>query len=505
MVPIDLFLVLPFWGLSNRRFDVTHFNLEIMRGLVSISHSSMAAAVTYEVKSQARTLAAVEGDADRSRFIVGTLNLRVQNELHVVEFSEDANEFVAIAVYAAPHEALHLAACPAPAHAHSLLTVCNDGGATHYVALSSVPVLDPDDLSTSTAKGVRPALPERARLVPSPGSAGAHGLIRSCLWSLADDAAAAATVQPGALCLWPLEQGQTAPSPSSSYTADAAFGAAAAGAAAQSIEGACWDPHHTQTMALGSAGGAVCTVDLRTMRRAAAIAAAHRGCVRVLQFNPNKPHALLTAADDGAIRFWDLRKAGALEATAPSGRAGGTPPAAASTARLGSLDGAHAHWTCCAAFNRFHDQLVLSAGTDTAVKLWRQSAVSSAPPVAESHPDEEDADADADGLVREYADHDESVYGLVWSAADAWLFASLSLDGKLCAHYVPAATKYQILLVRALHRRGAAPHRARGRPIAPTLLTTLAPAPPPVPHAAVIEVDRANDDQCRRFPDVRPG
>jgi hypothetical protein len=48
--------------------------------------------------------------------------------------------------------------------------------------------------------------------------------------------------------------------------------------------------------------------------------------------------------------------------------------------------------------------------------------------------------------VRECADHEESVYSLVWSAADAWLFASLSLDGKLCAHYVPAAEKYRILL-----------------------------------------------------------
>lgn len=55
-------------------------------------------------------------------------------------------------------------------------------------------------------------------------------------------------------------------------------------------------------------------------------------------------------------------------------------------------------------------------------------------------------EGEGDGLVRSLTEHDESVYSLVWSAADAWLFASLSLDGKLCAHYVPAAEKYRILL-----------------------------------------------------------
>ena len=33
-----------------------------------------------------------------------------------------------------------------------------------------------------------------------------------------------------------------------------------------------------------------------------------------------------------------------------------------------------------AGYNRFHDQLVLSAGTDYLVKLWRAAAISSAPP-----------------------------------------------------------------------------------------------------------------------------
>ena len=135
-----------------------------------------------------------------------------------------------------------------------------------------------------------------------------------------------------------------------------------------------------------------------------------------------------------------------------------------------------------AGYNRFHDQLLLSASTDGAVKLWRAASISSAPP-AEYELDGalgDDGDGDADGLVKEYAfgrvsdtegasharsrtpltplllrpslhyyrydEHEQSVFGLVWSAADAWVFASLSLDGKCMISHVPPAEKYKILL-----------------------------------------------------------
>lgn len=57
-----------------------------------------------------------------------------------------------------------------------------------------------------------------------------------------------------------------------------------------------------------------------------------------------------------------------------------------------------------------------------------------------------DPDSEADGLVRSLGCHEESVYSVVWSAADAWLFGSLSFDGRFAINYVPAAEKYRILL-----------------------------------------------------------
>ena len=53
---------------------------------------------------------------------------------------------------------------------------------------------------------------------------------------------------------------------------------------------------------------------------------------------------------------------------------------------------------------------------------------------------------DTDQLIGTLSDHEESVYALEWSACDAWVFASMSYDGRLVISQVPSAEKYKILL-----------------------------------------------------------
>ena len=36
--------------------------------------------------------------------------------------------------------------------------------------------------------------------------------------------------------------------------------------------------------------------------------------------------------------------------------------------------------------------------------------------------------------------------GVAWSAADPWMFASLSYDGRIAVNSVPSAVKYKILI-----------------------------------------------------------
>lgn len=82
---------------------------------------------SYDLKKQARCIAALEGDTDRNTFVAATLVLRGQNELHVVEFNEDTNEVWCPLVYALPHEVWGVACCPAPEHVQLVLATSSDG------------------------------------------------------------------------------------------------------------------------------------------------------------------------------------------------------------------------------------------------------------------------------------------------------------------------------------------------------------------------------------------
>ena len=50
-----------------------------------------------------------------------------------------------------------------------------------------------------------------------------------------------------------------------------------------------------------------------------------------------------------------------------------------------------------------------------------------------------------DEVIATYEEHEDSVYAAVWSTADAWVFASLSYDGRLVLNHVPSKEKFSIL------------------------------------------------------------
>jgi len=184
----------------------------------------------------------------------------------------------------------------------------------------------------------------------------------------------------------------------------------------------------------------------------------HDGATLDVDYNPNKLSALATAGDDGTVRFWDLRR---------------------NDQPLAKVLRTSAAWCTAVKYNRFHDQLLASATADNLVQLWRVSSISSAPLLdsfpgddddgdlrpktsENSNPDDDDDDlrpgasdnnpdakaepTAADVQVRTFDLHDDAVYGLAWSAADAWIFASLSFDGRLVLNHVPSPEKYKILL-----------------------------------------------------------
>lgn len=53
--------------------------------------------------------------------------------------------------------------------------------------------------------------------------------------------------------------------------------------------------------------------------------------------------------------------------------------------------------------------------------------------------------APVDEVIGRYEEHEDSVYTVEWSSSDAWIFASLSYDGRLVINHVPSREKYAIL------------------------------------------------------------
>ena len=103
--------------------------------------------------------------------------------------------------------------------------------------------------------------------------------------------------------------------------------------------------------------------------------------------------------------------------------------------------GEHDFWINKTRYNPFHDQLVLSTGSDEQVMLWRASSVSSAPVL-----DADSNETSRDARIQTHTNYDDAVYGCAWSACDAWTYATMSYDGTIAVNQVPASEKYKILL-----------------------------------------------------------
>ena len=185
------------------------------------------------------------------------------------------------------------------------------------------------------------------------------------------------------------------------------------------ISAGCFDPHSNNGF-VTAVGQDVVAWDLRTLKPAISVKRAHSSALRDVDYNPNRPSHIVTAGEDMLVRFWDLRK----------------PQQAL------KVLGGHTHWVSRARYNSYHDQLLLSAGTDGVVNLWSIVSASSAPVGAF---DSTSGSRDDDKRIQKYEEHRDSVYSIAWSS-DAWVFASLSLDGTVAINTVPQNEKYKILL-----------------------------------------------------------
>eukprot|EP00594_Rhizosolenia_setigera_P013509 CAMPEP_0178972410 /NCGR_PEP_ID=MMETSP0789-20121207/20997_1 /TAXON_ID=3005 /ORGANISM="Rhizosolenia setigera, Strain CCMP 1694" /LENGTH=467 /DNA_ID=CAMNT_0020659853 /DNA_START=179 /DNA_END=1582 /DNA_ORIENTATION=+ len=105
----------------------------------------------------------------------------------------------------------------------------------------------------------------------------------------------------------------------------------------------------------------------------------HRYNIMDLDYNPNKPHVIATGGQDGLLKFWDLRASSSSTGSSYNNIHSSSSSSYPGERPIKIAKGGHSHWISRVQFNPFHDQLILSGGTDSAVNLWRISSISSSP------------------------------------------------------------------------------------------------------------------------------
>jgi WD40 repeat protein len=152
--------------------------------------------------------------------------------------------------------------------------------------------------------------------------------------------------------------------------------------------------------------------DVRANRFDLEIPAAHAADVLDVAFNPNKPWWICTGGRDGFLRCWDARN-----------------PRAAAEFRAGS------HWVTRTIPSASHEQLILTAGTDSKVRIFN-SAVFAFQTEGKLR----------EGKIIQSVRQDDSVYSAAWAANNPWVFASVSYKGQVNVCQLPTAVVDSILM-----------------------------------------------------------
>jgi len=369
-------------------------------------------AIIYGLELNARALAAQSAETELVRFLVGTQGPSHDNQVLLIDFDEESDRIASNAFQHNSGEIWHISASAthkdlfATSHRKAVGNAVQHGGTVWKL---------PDfDLKM---EGQTPMPLEEAFTL---GTDDTDPLL-NILWHPTKDSVL--TLTPHEMQLWDINTGQS----SATATAKAKLAVGEGQGAGPSEFNACrWNPHHNCSFAVTADGSTLRGWDLRTMEETFTKTGAHYDNVRSLDFNPNKQYNMATCGDDGTVKFWDTRDLSMPLLTMAS----------------------HSHWVWSVRYNQFHDQLILSSSSDSQVVLSNVASLSS-----DLYGDidvEEDEDAEAkkplpDGRMTSY-EHEDSVYAVEWSAADPWIFASLSYDGRLVVNKVPKSIKYQILL-----------------------------------------------------------
>lgn len=404
----------------------------------------MSIITTFE--SQCRALTSTTSpDEDASRFIVGTLSPNDNNLLYVFEYKDDNNNLAKVS-YRFPHgEVWHLSTS---SNYPSLVAAVTGEKGKFSIGIYKLPdelkqsIEDDYGLSESTIE------PKFAPI------SGEKSPVRQSHWH-PDDGYQLLTSNDGQMTIWDIESQKEVRNFSLLSAVEKFLHLETGSVEPSSVCDLRWSSLFDCSVVAAAIGSKIYGVDTRIPDSSSAsicwlIEDQRCNRIRSIDFNPNSQYYIASGGDDCRANFWDLRQ----------------------TTRPALHMQTHTHWIWSMRYNPFHDQLVLSAGSDARVVLMRAQSVASDPygQVADDDVKEDDGDEGGDdklestaadtngsgqaaskdekqvgnGVISVYEEHDDSVYATEW-ATDPWIFASLGFESRLCISQVPKAEKFSIL------------------------------------------------------------
>ncbi|KAI7853632.1 WD40-repeat-containing domain protein [Circinella umbellata] len=388
----------------------------------------------FGLKHQARCLTGVTASTEKSKFLVGTVGTK-NNVVCLLDFDEEKSEIIPT-LFDHPNEIWDIVSCPSD---ESLFFTCHSPvGADPSEKKATLWKQDIDNTSLKQVTTLKPSGIFKVLWDPTEEQQDASRII-----ALGHSNIYLSTMNDGT------EKQQATIKVLSNEEED------------PWLQNAAWNPHNKESI-VTTAGRDLAGWDLRSGKNEFNRKMAHQSTIRAVDCNANKPYHVATGGDDAKVRIWDVRQ---LDEP------------------VMMVEG-HTHWIWSVAFNKFHDQLLLTSGSDTVVNLHNVVSVSSASYLGHSsessnnstssrsssqsndndssnnkssngsHNDNSDGQQDdnywnshkpTDGLICTYDQHEDSVYSVAWSPADTWTFASLSYAGRVVISQVPMTEKFKIL------------------------------------------------------------
>lgn len=333
------------------------------------------------LKASSRFITSRDSGSDKIHFVVGSATIGKTNEIQIIEYDDLRGGVQCIQTLDHPDEIWSISCCPNDPD-RILTAACATGSRSLTVNMYKIPAPDSNMTEKQPLETVGTftggdADAKRALFWPKNAE--------RCIVSGSSSISIFDVSRPDA----PLLQVQTS---------DGSLGTTIS------------DPH-TENLVAGCCGGAVRLWDMNSGQVVHELGNAHSPAALDVSFNENKAWWVATGGSDGLLRCWDMR-----------------------VGRVECEFRASSHWVTRVIPSVSHEQLILTAGTDSKVRVFNAK---------------EFAFQNEGGLPNGEAmrpiRNDSSVYSACWSVSP-WVFASVSYRGQVNVCQLPNEIVEPILM-----------------------------------------------------------